>query len=146
VLRVSVDHIDVAAPPARVYEVLMDAHRYADWVIGAKRVRGVDPEWPAVGARFHHTVGVSAAEIADSSKLLAREPNRHVALEVRFRPVGVGVVTLDLTPNEQGGTHVKMTEAMRSGPLAWLWSRPLDELTSLRNRYSLRRLARIAES
>jgi uncharacterized protein YndB with AHSA1/START domain len=62
--------ITIAAPPDEVFAVLLDGYAYADWVVGARRVRGVDPTWPAVGARFHHALGVGPAELKDSSEIL----------------------------------------------------------------------------
>ncbi len=36
-------HRDVAAPAAAVWGVLADGWLYANWVVGASRVRSVDP-------------------------------------------------------------------------------------------------------
>jgi uncharacterized protein YndB with AHSA1/START domain len=143
---VSRNEIEVAAPPAAVFDTLMDPYAYADWVVGSKRVRAVDPEWPAVGARFHHTVGAPAVKLDDSTKLLTVEPERRVALEVRFRPVGIGVVTIELQPTAAGpGTRVVLTERPKEGPIRSWWARPLDWLTSARNAISLRRLRALCE-
>jgi uncharacterized protein YndB with AHSA1/START domain len=135
----------VDAPPARVFEVLMDPYAYADWVVGSKRIRRVDDDWPSVGSRFHHTVGAPGVDVHDSSKLLECVRDQRIALEVRFRPLGVGVVTMDLEPIGNGRTRVTMTEALRHGPMDALWSRPLDWLVHVRNEISLRRLAGLAE-
>jgi uncharacterized protein YndB with AHSA1/START domain len=140
------NHADVDALPQDVYGVLTDAYAYAKWVVGSKRVRGVDPNWPAVGARFHHTVGPPGVDIKDSSKLVELEENRRVVLEVRFRPAGVAVVAIDLEPLEGGRrTHITMMEHPRSGPVRKWWSMPLEIATSARNAISLRRLARLCE-
>jgi uncharacterized protein YndB with AHSA1/START domain len=141
----SANQITVDAAPAQVYAVLMDAFAYADWVIGSKRIRAVDDEWPAVGARFHHTVGVPGVDIDDSSKLTEAVENRRVSLEVRFRPIGIGHVTLELAELGPGRTRVTMIEEPRHGALEFFWSKPLDWLTSLRNARSLERLARLSE-
>ena len=140
------NHADVEASPRDVYDVLLDPYAYAKWVVGSKRVRRVDPNWPAVGARFHHTVGPPGVDINDSSKLLELEENRRVVLEVRFRPAGVAVVAIELEPrDEDRRTHITMTEHPKSGPVRKWWSKPLAAATSLRNVISLRRLARICE-
>jgi hypothetical protein len=124
----------------------MDAYAYADWVVGSKRIRHVDDEWPCVGARFHHTVGAPGVDVHDSSKLLECVANRRITLEVRIRPLGVGVVVIDLEPHGDARTWVTMTEEPRHGPLEVVWSRPLDCLVHVRNVLSVRRLARLAEA
>ena len=139
-------HADVQASPQDVYAVLIDPYAYAKWVVGSKRVRSVDPNWPAVGARFHHTVGPPGVDIDDSSKLLELEENRRVVLEVRFRPAGVAVVAIELdSRDDDRRTHITMTEQPKSGPVRRWWSKPLAAATSLRNVISLRRLARLCE-
>lgn len=39
----------VDAPAEAVWSVLADGWSYANWVVGAARVRDVDPGWPAQG-------------------------------------------------------------------------------------------------
>jgi uncharacterized protein YndB with AHSA1/START domain len=140
------NRIDAKVPPHSVYAVLLDAYAYPKWVVGSKRIRGVDPDWPAPGSRFHHTVGAPAVDVDDSSKLLEADEDRRVVLEVRFRPAGVGVVTMELEPTEDGRrTRISMTERPKAGPVHQWWSRPLEALTFVRNQLSLRRLAHLAE-
>ena len=140
------NHIDIDVPPRAVFAVLMDAYAYPEWVVGTKRVRGTDPDWPAVGARFHHAVGVPGVELKDSSKLLEIEDDRKVLLEVRFRPAGVAIVRIELEPGAGGQrTHVTMNEVPKSGPARTWWSKPLELLIVGRNAWSLRRLAHLCE-
>ena len=140
------NRVEIDAPPHDVFAILMDADKYADWVVGAKRVRATDPNWPEVGSRFHHTVGPPLAELDDSSKLIERRDDERVVLEVRFRPIGVAVVAIDLEPTNRGrSTRVTMTERPKSGPVRSLWFRPLDLAVHFRNVLSLRRLARLVQ-
>ena len=37
------------ASPEDIWDVLSDPYAYPRWVVGSKRIRGVDPDWPAVG-------------------------------------------------------------------------------------------------
>ena len=37
------NRVEIDVPPHDVFVVLMDAFKYGDWVVGAKRVRAVDP-------------------------------------------------------------------------------------------------------
>ena len=62
-----------------------------------------------VGPEFHHAVGTAAGEIHDSSKVLERDRPRHLALEVRFRPIGVARVDLDVEAADSGSV-VRITE------------------------------------
>src|SRR6185369_15590794 len=89
--------ISMSAPPEAVFEVLDDACAYPRWVVGARRVRHVDADWPAVGSRFHHAIGTAAGELHDSSKVLERVPPDRIVLEVRIRPTGVALVEIDVT-------------------------------------------------
>ncbi len=142
----TVNRIDAAASAHDVYTVLLDPYAYAKWVVGSKRVRTVDENWPAPGARFHHTVGVPGIDIKDSSQLISVEPDRRVVLEVRFRPVGIGVVTLDLEALGEGHrTRITMTEEPKSGPVRAWWSPALEIATHVRNALSLRRLVHLSE-
>jgi len=124
----------------RVWAVLTDPMRYADWVVGAKRVRGVEGRWPEEGSKFHHTVGVWPFHLRDNTMVLECDAPWHLALEVRIRPIGRARVDLDLRPSDHG-TLVSMSEVpCRPAPLRW--ARPLiDPLTHQRNVTALRRLA-----
>lgn len=133
------------SPPEGVFAVLADGSRYADWVVGAKRVRGVDDTWPEPGSRFHHEVGVGPLTIEDSSTLVSMDPPRQVVLEVRAWPAGKARVTITMTPQEGGGTEVLMEEVPTGGPARTIDSWPLRRVTMLRNLESLKRLRRIAD-
>lgn len=136
-------HID--APPERVYEILLDGWRYADWVAGAKRIRAVDANWPEPGSRFHHKVGVGPFKIKDTTKLLEAERPSHVRLEARARPAGVVVVDIRIEP-EDGGSRVKLVEYPVRGVAKVFHNRIQDAMIHGRNVESLRRLKKLAES
>ena len=106
----------VSAAPEEVFDVLDDACAYPRWVVGARRVRRVDAQWPAVGSRFHHAIGNAAAELHDSSKVLERSRPSHLALEVRFWPTGVARVEIDVA-SEGLGSFVTLCESPVAGPV-----------------------------
>jgi hypothetical protein len=144
---VAKNSISIGAAPEDVYAVLNDAASYPHWVVGAKRLRGIDPGWPRVGTRFHHQIGAGPLTLDDSSKILRKRKNREVDLEVRFRPVGVATVQLRLRPQQRGrATLVTMKERATRGPAGWIWSWPLNAAIGARNAWSLRRLRRLVES
>jgi uncharacterized protein YndB with AHSA1/START domain len=135
----------IAAPPERVFEVLADPKTYADWVVGSSEIRDADPSWPAVGSRFHHSVGVWPFRVKDSTEVIAVDPPVRLELHARARPLGTACVELVLEPDRLG-THVTMYETA-GDTLSRLAINPLTEwLVHLRNVESLRRLRRIAET
>jgi uncharacterized protein YndB with AHSA1/START domain len=131
--------ISVSASPEAVFVVLDDAYAYPRWVVGARRVRRVDPSWPAVGSKFHHAVGNAAAELHDSSKVLEREPPDRMVLEVRFRPTGVANVEIDVK-RDGDGSVVTLVESPTCGPVSHLPSFVTDPLLFARNALALQRL------
>lgn len=141
------NEIVIEAPPARVYDTLLDPSTYPKWVVGAKHLRGVDVNWPRRGARFHHRVGVGPAQLADNTKLLDTIRDRRVVLEVRIRTLAKGVVSFDLKPKSRGRkTKVVMTEHLTEGPLSWLHHPFVSAGIAVRNAISLRKLRRLVAS
>jgi uncharacterized protein YndB with AHSA1/START domain len=131
--------ITIDASPDEVFEVLDDADAYPRWVVGARRVRHVTDRWPDPGGRFGHEVGAAPATLQDDSEVVEREWPRRLALEVRFRPVGVARVTLSVEP-EADGSRVVIEEGTRRGPVDWIPGALVDPLLHVRNAWSLRRL------
>jgi hypothetical protein len=64
----------VSASADRVFAVLADGWLYPLWVVGASRMRDVDPGWPAEGTKIHHSVGPAAAMISHRLLSLVRLP------------------------------------------------------------------------
>ena len=142
----AVNETVVRATPAEVYAVLADGWRYGDWVTGTKRVRAVDPAWPAPGSRFHHTLGVGWLTVHDSTSVLEAEPDRRIVLQVRGQPVGVGRVTIELAPADGGAATEVVLEEHPVRGLAKALDNPLfDRLVKARNAESLRRLKNLVE-
>ena len=130
--------ITVHADPDAVFDVLDDAYAYPKWVVGARRIRAVDPTWPEVGSRFHHAVGTAAGELHDSSSVIARERPRHLILEVHIRPTGTARVEITVEPVAEG-SRVTMTEGPVGGVLAKVPRWITDPALTLRNALSLQR-------
>ena len=131
--------IRISATPDDVFDVLDDACAYPRWVVGARRVRAVDPTWPAVGSRFHHAIGTAAAELHDSSKVIERTPPTRLVLEVRFRPTGVARVEVDVSSDGLGSV-VTLSESPIAGPVARLPRFVTEPLLTVRNALSVQRL------
>ena len=134
----------IDATPEEVFDVLDDACAYPSWVVGTRRVRGVDPDWPAVGSRFHHAIGNFVAELHDSSMVLDRRRPELLELEVRFRPTGVAWVRISVEP-DRNGSVVVFEERPRRGPFSRIPRFATDPVLTVRNALSLRRLRRVVE-
>lgn len=143
------------ATPNDVLAVLADGRRYAEWVVGAKRIRSVDASWPAPGSRFHHSLGVGPFTLDDSTVIVSSESippppgatSGEVVLEARAWPAGTGLVTVTVRAAAEGsGSQVTIDEVPHHG-LAKILDNPLlHALTALRNATSLRRLREAART
>ena len=130
-------------PPEAVWEVLEDAGEYGYWVVGSKVIRDADPDWPAPGSKFHHTIGVGPFKLNDHTVALEAERPHRLVLRAKGRPVGTARVSLTMTPRD-GGTVVHIVENPDGvyRPLALI---PLLHLATLaRNSESLMRLEELA--
>jgi len=141
---VSVNTIDVPRPPGAVWAVLAEPGTYAEWVTGAADIRDVEGEWPQPGSTFKHTQGIPVIGLRDSSSVVAVDPQRRLALEVRARPFVVAEVIIELE-SQDGGTHVTMTERPIGGLLEKIYRPRIDRVIHHRNEESLRRLKNLAE-
>jgi uncharacterized protein YndB with AHSA1/START domain len=130
-------------PPQAVWDALADPGGYAYWVVGSKRIRDVEGEWPQPGSAFHHTIGVGPLTLDDHTVALEAEPPRRLKLRAKGRPVGTATVTMELEPRD-GGTLVRMTENP-DGVYAVMSLNPaVHLLTKYRNGESLMRLEELA--
>jgi uncharacterized protein YndB with AHSA1/START domain len=133
------NRIDLAADPEEVFSVLDDAEAYPRWVVGARRMRRVDADWPREGSEFHHAIGLPGAELHDSTEVLEHTFPHRIVLEVRFRPTGTARVELVVDGTDEGSV-VTMEESPDSGPVSWLPRLLTDPMLHLRNAWSLARL------
>jgi hypothetical protein len=140
------NEIVVGVAPDEMFTLLLDPYAYPKWVVGTRRVREVDRDWPSVGARFHHTVGVGPFSTRDSTRMLASRPPFDLDLEVRFRPLGVACVSVRVSDAGVGGCRIVLTEDPIAGPAEGLRGRAWDAVVHARNALSLWRLRRLAES
>lgn len=130
--------------PDRVWEVLADGWLYPLWVVGAARMRRVDTDWPEVGSRIHHSVGLWPLLIDDNTEVLEMRPREFIRLKARAWPVGAAEVAVTLRPNGEH-TDVTIEETVTSGP-GTLIPPPIEGLSlKWRNAEALQRLANLAE-
>jgi uncharacterized protein YndB with AHSA1/START domain len=135
----------VAASVADVWAVLEDGWTYPLWVVGATHMRDVDDDWPAVGSRIHHSVGVWPLMLRDHTEVVEMEVGRLLELRAHAWPTGAARVRMGLT-EVGGGTRVTMTEFVESGPGRLIPGIVEGLMLRFRNTESLARLSAIAEN
>ncbi len=134
----------INATPAQVWDVLADGWFYPLWVVGASRIRDVDPAWPGKGSKIHHSVGLWPALIDDHTEVLDSHPGQSMRLKAKAWPIGEAEVLISLA-FQASGTAVTITEDAVSGP-AVLVPEPFKGLSlKWRNTETLKRLAFIVE-
>jgi uncharacterized protein YndB with AHSA1/START domain len=130
---------EIRAAPEQVWAVLADPQKYGEWVVGAKEVRRSEGNWPAKGARFHHTVGIWPLHIRDHTSVVESDRPRRLVLQAKVRPIGLARIQLELSPSAVG-TEVAMTEEPTAPYVARVIRRLFDPAIYLRNGEALRRL------
>jgi uncharacterized protein YndB with AHSA1/START domain len=141
---VSTNTIDIQAPPSAVFRVLANPWCYPRWVVGARRIRDVDGNFPEPGARFHHSVGVWPVVLRDHTEVVQVEPERRLVLSARARPATVARIEMRLEENGDR-TRVVMVEDAERGPARMLPKPVRDVLIGVRNAWALTRLKRVVE-
>ena len=134
----------VAASPSDVWSVLADGWLYATWVVGASRIRAVEPGWPAAGTAVHHSFGVWPLVINDDTTVVSADPGRELVLRAQGWPLGAATVRVVLTADGPD-TVVEIQEDATAGP-GRMVPRPVRQLGVVpRNKEALRRLGFLAE-
>lgn len=134
----------VDASPAQVWDVLSDGWLYPVWVVGAARMREVSGNWPAVGAKLHHSVGMWPVMLDDDTEVLDSSVGRRLRLKARAFPAGAAEVEIRLAA-EGTRTRVTITEQVVEGP-ARLVPAPVESAAlKWRNTETLKRLAYVVE-
>ena len=134
----------IDASPDAVFEVLTDGWSYAAWVVGAARVRAVDPVWPKPGGRIHHSFGLWPVMIHDTTTVEENRPGEYLRLKARAWPSGEGIIEFTLVPDGLG-TEVRLHERPAGGPASLVPRPVLDPLVHWRNTETLTRLKYLAE-
>ncbi|MFJ4675450.1 MULTISPECIES: SRPBCC family protein [unclassified Kitasatospora] len=133
----------IDSPPAQVWDLLADAHSYAQWVVGTQDILGADDRWPEVGAELRFRVGIGPVTLEDTCVVRICESGRRLELEAKAAPFGTARIAFTLIP---WGRHTLLL--LDEHPLRGLGARlenPLTELAlHLRNRRLLGNLDRAA--
>ena len=134
-------------PHGAVWSVLANGWMYSTWVVGASRIRAVQPHWPQSGSRIHNSFGVWPALIDDHTEVLECDPGRQLLLKARGWPPGEAHVRIQVTTGSTPTSSVvSIAEDVTGGP-GRLIPRPARQLLiTPRNTEALRRPALIAEA
>ncbi|MFL6064246.1 MAG: SRPBCC family protein [Friedmanniella sp.] len=134
----------LSCPPEAVFDVLAEGWLYPSWVVGASRIRDVEPGWPMEGAKIHHSFGVWPALIDDTTSVLEWDPPHRAVLKARGWPVGSAQVVLEVERTADG-CEVRISEDALEGPGTLVPKAVRDVLIGVRNSETLRRLEYLAE-
>jgi uncharacterized protein YndB with AHSA1/START domain len=130
-------------PAAELFEVLVEPTTYPRWLVGAKKIREVSPQWPQPGSYFKHTVGFGPIAIPDRTTVRELQRPRLLVLFVRARPLIEAVVRFEVN-DVVGGCELVMTEQPAG---VYKLAAPLTQpLVRLRNERSLQRLQDVVDS
>lgn len=126
------------------WSVLNDGTLYADWVVGAKRIRMEEGAFPRPGSGFHHTIGVGPVTVNDDTRVVESPDPRSIKLDAGMGLLGRADVEIWVRP-EGDGIRIKMYEAPREGITKILHNPLIDRILWARNVLSLRRLRQLIE-
>ncbi len=121
-----------------MFAVLADGWLYPTWVVGASRMRDVDPTWPAVGAKLHHSFGVWPAVIDDVSVVLDNEAPHRLVMQAKGWPMGEATVEVRIDAWGEG-SMVTITEDATKGPGLAIPKVVRQPVIAVRNSEALRR-------
>jgi len=133
-----------SATPAQVWSILSNGWLYSSWVVGASRIRNVDPQWPQAGSTIQHSVGLWPALIDDKTESLESSAGLLV-LSARALPIGSAEVRVHVE-KDGDGSRVTMDETVKSGPFQMIPDSIQRVSVAPRLQECLRRLTLLAEN
>ncbi|HEX2054266.1 MAG TPA: SRPBCC family protein [Actinomycetota bacterium] len=141
------NRIELPADRETVFDILLDPYAFPKWVVGAKRIRGVDPEWPRIGSAFYHASGAGGElTVKDKTELVTMERPQSVVLQAFLRPLGIVRIRLYLDLGRRpDSTKLTMIEAPAPGTKLRPFSKLLDPALKMRNARSLRCLRKLVQ-
>jgi uncharacterized protein YndB with AHSA1/START domain len=140
--------IDIAAPPARVWDVLMDPHRLGDWVTIHRQVEDA-PATLRRGSTFRQTLNLRGAPLHVTWRVVDLDAPRRAVWEGRGPAHSHASIVYALSDDGDGQTHFEYTNEFTppGGPLGAVAGRVLvGGLSHREAQRSLQRLKRLVES
>jgi uncharacterized protein YndB with AHSA1/START domain len=139
--------IDIAAPPERVWALVMDPERLADWVTIHRGMHDHDRGTPREGYEMEQTLHLRGVSFKVHWELVACKEARHAEWHGRGPARSHAETEYKLTPTD-GGTRFDYRNVFRPplGPLGALASRAIvGGLPRREAAASLRKLKALAE-
>lgn len=140
--------IEIDAPPERVWEVVMDPHRLADWVTIHRRVSDV-PSRMGRGATFEQTLNLRGAHLHVSWTVVDADPPRRAVWEGQGPAHSRASIVYELRTHGEAGTLFDYTNEFKppGGPLGAVAGRVLvGGLSQREAQRSLQRLKELIET
>jgi uncharacterized protein YndB with AHSA1/START domain len=140
--------IEIDAPPARVWEVVMDPHRLADWVTIHRRV-GEVPARLRRGSTFEQTLNLRGAHLHVVWTVVDLEPPQRAEWEGQGPAHSRASIVYELRPDGESRTIFDYTNEFRppGGALGAVAGRVLvGGLSQREAQRSLQRLKALIES
>ncbi|MCX4679503.1 SRPBCC family protein [Streptomyces sp. NBC_01433] len=141
----AIRHRLIHSPPHRLWEVLRDASRYGDWVVGTDSSRAAGGIWPEVGSSIEYTVRLGRKEFHGRTVVRLLDPPGALELEAHSGPLGTARIAFDIRPWGDD-TLVLVDEHPLRGIGGQLHNAAVDALLQMRHRTMLRRLAEVVEA
>ncbi len=140
--------IRIGAPPERVWEVVMDPHRLADWVTIHRRVDGV-PAQMKRGSTFEQTLNLRGAHLHVAWTVVDLDRPRRAVWEGQGPAHSHASIVYELRRDGESGTRFDYTNEFKppGGPLGAVAGRVLvGGLSQREAQRSLQRLKQLVES
>jgi carbon monoxide dehydrogenase subunit G len=138
--------LEIAAPPQRLYDVVMDPSRLEDWVTIHHHLEGSAPERLETGSELVQCLKLAGRKFKVRWKVVENEPCRHVVWE-GHGPVGSHArVEYGLEPNSRGTRFSYMNQyELPGGPVGRFAGRAVSKVTQKELEGSLERLRSLVE-
>ncbi|MEO3848413.1 SRPBCC family protein [Streptomyces sp. B8F3] len=138
-------HRLIKVDPGRVWDVLADGWRYAEWVVGTASSEPVRGQWPEVGAAIGYEVRLGPLRFANETVVRRCVEGSVLELEAHAGGLGTARIALEVHPWGEN-TLVTVDEHPLRGTAGALHNAGAEALIQLRHRTMLARLARICEA
>lgn len=140
--------IDIDALPARVWEIVMDPRRLADWVTIHRRLGDV-PSRLKRGSTFEQTLNLRGAPLHVAWTVVDIDAPRRAVWEGQGPAHSRASIVYELRPQGESGTHFDYTNEFKppGGPLGAVAGRVLmGGLSQREAQRSLERLKQLVEA
>jgi carbon monoxide dehydrogenase subunit G len=139
--------IDIAAPPDRIYDVLMDPRRLEDWVTIHAGLKDAPDGDLREGSELTQWLKLAGRRIHVDWKVVEAERPSRVVWEGHGPVHSRARVIYDLTREGEGTSFCYLNEyKLPGGPLGRLGGRALERISGREADRSLERLKQLSES